>query len=130
MSGHKGTAHPVWWYPSSLLKNNTEIKAGFREYLFEGIQETSHILFLPNLDDLDAEDDALVGLEKLPGLSDFLDQVPTIDLTPNQVQYIRVEEFDIVMERLEKLTNEVQQLKEEKEAENEEKVSSNSFRWC
>ena len=103
------------------MRNDTEIEAGFREYLFEGIPETSHLLFLPNLDDLDAEDDALVGLEELPGLSDFLDQVPTIDLTPNQVKYIRVEEFDKIMERLEKLANEVQKLKAEKEAEKRKK---------
>ena len=73
----------------------------FREFLFEGIPETSHVVFIPNIDDLEDEDDVLLSTDKFPGLLEFLDQLPIINLTPNRVQNIRVEEFDAMMLELE-----------------------------
>ena len=110
------------------LNAHPEMKKGFQDSLFEGMPKTTHVWFLPYLEDLDAEDDALVSLDKLTGLGSFLEQVPVINLTPQHVKYIRVEEFDVVMQELEeikskneKLEKDVEILKAEREAEKKKK---------
>ena len=98
-------------------------KVADSDFLFDGIPKSSNIVFLPNLNDLEDEDDKLVSIGKLPGLSDFLEEVQTINLTPNSVKHIQVEEFDEIMQKLEesksqneKLSIENDKLKTEKEA--------------
>ena len=110
------------------IGNQPEIEKEFRDVLCEGIPKTSHVLFLPVIEDLEEEEDALVSLDKLIGLRRFIEDVPTITLTPDLVEYIRVEEFDVVMQELQdiKLSNkelkkDVKALKDEIEAEKNKK---------
>ena len=105
------------------LDEQVEFKEQFLEFLFDGIPKSSNIVFLPNLNDLEDEDDKLISIEKLPGLSDLVEEVPTINLTPNLVKHIQVEEFDEIMQKLEesksqneKLSIANDKLKTEKEA--------------
>ena len=97
------------------LKAHPEMEKSFRDSLFEGMPKTTHVWFLPYLEDLDAEDDALVSLDKLTGLGSFLEQVPVINLTPQHVKYIRVEEFDVVMQELEEIKSKSEKLEKDVE---------------
>ena len=110
------------------IKNQPGLEKQYRELICEGIPATSHVLFLPIVEDLEEEEDALVSLDKLSGIQEFVEKVPTINLTPNMVEYIRVEEFDFVMQELkdiksdnEKLKKDVANLKAEREAEKHKK---------
>ena len=110
------------------IENQPEIEKEFREILCDGIPKTTHVLFLPFMEDLEEEEDALVSLDKLIGLRRFVEDVPTITLTPDLVEYIRVEEFDVVMQELQniklnnvKLETDMKALKNEIEAEKSKK---------
>ena len=85
----------------------------FRDNIFIGIPACEHIVYLPNLDDMDDEDDALVDLEELPGLTEFLEKVPIIDLTKDNVKYIKIEELDDIMGQLANISAEKEALQKE-----------------
>ena len=95
------------------LAANTDAEKDFRDIIFNGIPACEHILYLPNLDDMDDADDALVDLEELPGLKDFLAKIPIIDLTKDNVKYIKVEELDEIMNQLANMTEKNAALEEE-----------------
>ena len=95
------------------IQNQHEIEQQLREALSTGIQRTSNVLFLPVIDDLDEEENALVSLDKLSGLQKFIEEVPTITLTPCNVQHIRVEQFDFIMKELENLKSSNEKLKKD-----------------
>ena len=97
------------------LKENPDVEKEFQSFLFDEIPKSSNIVFLPNLIELDDEDDKLVSLDKLPGLSYFLEQVPTIDLTPDMAKPIQVDNFEEMLLNMEKGLKEWRMNKDAKE---------------
>ena len=72
----------------------------FRDNIFDEIPKSEHVLYLLNLEDLEDEGDALGDLEELPGLKEFLGNIPIIKFSKDNVKHIKVEKLDDNMHKL------------------------------